>query len=260
MANLEVLRIGSSGAAVKKWQYFLVGQAFYHGEVDGDFGPRTQEATIDFQKAHALQPDGIVGNKCYGTAMLLGFGIAVDPLGGKQSSEFPPKPNFNPLVSDDDRRSVFGKFSYVHAPLPREQEHIRVTDDWYAKNIVSVPLPQLGGVAGISKVSFHKIAAGQMEKLWRDWENAGLLHLVITWGGTYNPRFIRGSRTKLSNHAFGSAFDINVAWNQLGAVPALVGQKGTVRELVQIANENGFYWGGHFTRLDGMHFEIARIL
>jgi len=40
----------------------------------------------------------------------------------------------------------------------------------------------------------------------------------------------------------------------------LVGQKGCVRELVPIAHENGFYWGGHFSRLDGMHFEIAKIL
>jgi len=44
-------------------------------------------------------------------------------------------------------------------------------------------------------------------------------------------------------------------------LPALVGQKGSVRELVPIANENGFFWGGHFNdRLDGMHFEIAKIL
>jgi hypothetical protein len=39
-----------------------------------------------------------------------------------------------------------------------------------------------------------------------------------------------------------------------------VGQKGSVRELVQIANNNGFYWGGHFSRKDGMHFEIAKVV
>ena len=71
---------------------------------------------------------------------------------------------------------------------------------------------------------------------------------------------VRGSRQTLSNHAFGSAFDINAAWNGLGVIPPLVGQKGSVRELVALANENGFYWGGHFPRRDGMHFEIAKIL
>jgi hypothetical protein len=39
-----------------------------------------------------------------------------------------------------------------------------------------------------------------------------------------------------------------------------MGQKGCVRELVPIANEFGFYWGGHFSRMDGMHFEIAKLL
>jgi len=29
-------------------------------------------------------------------------------------------------------------------------------------------------------------------------------------------------------------------------------------KLVPIANELGFYWGGHFTRRDGMHFELAK--
>jgi hypothetical protein len=43
-------------------------------------------------------------------------------------------------------------------------------------------------------------------------------------------------------------------------VPALVGQKGAVRELVPIAHENGVFWGGQFKRKDGMHFEIAKIL
>jgi D-alanyl-D-alanine carboxypeptidase-like protein len=50
-----------------------------------------------------------------------------------------------------------------------------------------------------------------------------------------------------------------VAFNPLGAQPALVGRPGSVRELAPIANQHGFYWGGHFTRLDGMHFEVAKL-
>ena len=57
-----------------------------------------------------------------------------------------------------------------------------------------------------------------------------------------------------------TAFDINYAWNRLGALPALRGEKGSVRELVAIAHQHGFYWGGHFSRRDGMHFEVARVL
>ena len=68
---------------------------------------------------------------------------------------------------------------------------------------------------------------------------------------------MRGSTTTLSNHSFGSAFDINVAWNERGHRPALVGEKGSVRELVPITHQWGFWWGGHFSTPDGMHFEVA---
>lgn len=95
--------------------------------------------------------------------------------------------------------------------------------------------------------------------MWAEWEKEGLLDRVLSYGGTFVPRFIRGSKTQLSNHTFGSAFDINVPQNMLATMPALVGKKGSVRELVPIANKHGFYWGGHFTRLDGMHFEVAQL-
>ena len=58
---------------------------------------------------------------------------------------------------------------------------------------------------------------------------------------------MRGSTTTLSNHSFGSAFDINVAWNERDHRPALVGEKGSVRELVPIAHKWGFWWGGYFS-------------
>jgi hypothetical protein len=100
----------------------------------------------------------------------------------------------------------------------------------------------------------------QVQMLFRAWEDAGLRNRLLTWAGGFVPRFVRGSRTTLSNHAWGTAFDVNVAWNARGAMPALRGEKGSVRELVPIANDFGFYWGGHFSRRDGMHFEAARVL
>ena len=175
-------------------------------------------------------------------------------------TDWPPPPSFDPLVGNEALWEVFGKFSYVANPLRHNEEHITVTDNWVEENIVSVNIPQLASVKdGSTIVAFHKKAKDQLQKLWNDWESAGLIHLVKTWNGSYDPRFRRGSSTILSNHAFGSAFDINAKWNELGEIPALVGEKGCVRELVQIANDNGFYWGGHFPIdfLDGMHFEVA---
>ncbi|MFM6344063.1 MAG: M15 family metallopeptidase, partial [Dolichospermum sp.] len=88
----------------------------------------------------------------------------------------------------------------------------------------------------------------------------------LTFDGSFVPRLIRGAPLvkdfrKLSNHAFGSAFDINASFNPLGQIPASISKKGSVRLLVSTANDYGFFWGGHFnTRKDGMHFEVAKIL
>ena len=113
------------------------------------------------------------------------------------------------------------------------------------RQITRVELPQLRGIAGApqsGKVRFHRAAAPQLLKLWRAWEEAGLLPLIKTWDGSFVPRFVRGSRRTLSNHGFGSAFDINASFNSLGTRPPLVGRAGSVRELVPLANELGFFW------------------
>ena len=175
---------------------------------------------------------------------------------------WPIPPNFNP-PSQKTREDLFGRFSFIPASIPSNPECIRITDSWVSKNMVTVVVPQLQGVQGgpiRNSILFHRKGADQLTALFKAWEDAGLLLLVKSWGGSYAPRFIRGSRTILSNHAFGTAFDINVAWNYLGAVPALAGKEGSVRKLVPLANEHGFYWGGHFPRKDGMHFELAKIL
>lgn len=260
MEPLKLIRITSQGDEVARWQFFLRGLGLYENEVTDVFDEATKDATIAFQKKAGLQPDGIVGNKTYGAAMQLGFNGIIDDRTDKSSASFPPKPVFEPLVKNEQRQQLFGTFTFESAPVPGNPENIRLTNNWANENIVTVRIPQLVKIKGSDKVQFHSKAANQLVKLWSDWEQAGLLHLVLTWDGSYVARFIRGSRTTLSNHSFGTAFDINVEWNQLGVVPALVGQKGSVRELVSIANDNGFYWGGHFKRLDGMHFEVAKII
>jgi hypothetical protein len=260
MEPLKLIKITSQGDDVARWQFFLRGLGLYENEVTGVFDEATKNASIAFQKQSGLQPDGVVGNKTYGAAMQHGFSGIEDNRTDKTGAAFPPKPSFDPLLTNEQRQQLFGTFTFVSDPIPGNPENIRVTNNWANDNITIVHIPQLVSIKGNDRMQFHKRAANQLVKLWSDWEQAGLLHLVLTWDGSYVPRFIRGSRTTLSNHSFGTAFDINVQWNQLGAEPALVGQKGSVRELVPIANDNGFYWGGHFKRLDGMHFEIAKIV
>ena len=265
---MRVLQLDSQGDDVKKWQLFLRGQGFDPGPADGDFGPRTHKATLQFQVRYDLSADGVVGLKTLGQAMKLGFeAIDLTPDGTAPSHrddpDWPPRPNFDPLTSTTARQQTFGRFAFEAQPVPGNPENIRITDDWEDRNIVRIEIPQLRGISGApssANVRFHRLAAAQLRALWSDWERAGLLPLILTWDGSFVPRFVRGSTTNLSNHSFGSAFDINAAWNALGTRPALSGRKGSVRELVELANRNGFFWGGHFRdRADGMHFEIARL-
>src|SRR5512140_1437836 len=59
--------------AVEKWQNFLVGRGYDDLSADGDFGPKSEAASKDFQQEHGLKPDGVVGNRTYGIAMQYGF-------------------------------------------------------------------------------------------------------------------------------------------------------------------------------------------
>ena len=151
----------------------------------------------------------------------------------------------------------------MSAPQPGNPEAIRITNGWGADKLVKLTIPQLIGIPGANasgRVFFHNSGAEQLQGLWQAWEQRGLLPLVLGYAGAYNPRFVRGSRSVLSNHAFGTAFDINAAMNPLGAEPAPPTVRGCVWRLVPVAHEFGFYWGGHFSRRDGMHFELARLL
>jgi len=259
---MQVLRRGSEGEEVRRWQYFLIGQGLLKGSADGIFGPATEKATKAFQSRAKVGVDGTVGPKTYAAGLQRNFDPGIsDPQGGDTGSDWPPLPDFVPLISNTERQEIFGEFRYE--PVAPDKDDIRILGGWAEKNIVAVTIPQLKDVEGAPKsgrIWVHKKIADQVHDLFTAWNDAELIDLILSWQGSFVPRFVRGSRTTLSNHSWGTACDINYAWNRLGALPALRGEKGSVRELVPIAHRHGFYWGGHFSRRDGMHFEVARVL
>ncbi len=98
---------------------------------------------------------------------------------------------------------------------------------------------------------------------------SGAIEELRTWDGCYNPRPVRGREKEFekfmtaknyiqaskfaSLHYWGLAIDVNQAWNQLHKKPTL----STM--FVECFTKNGFDWGGNFTRLDGMHFQLAAL-
>jgi hypothetical protein len=130
----------------------------------------------------------------------------------------------------------------------------------YEQNIVTIEVPQLKFLPGFHKngnIQIYKEAAKDLLGAFSDIESAGLLHLVLSWDGSYVPRTKRGSSV-LSEHAKGIAFDINSRWNTLGRKPVPEGEKGSVVKLVPIFKKHGFKWGGELSRPEGNHFQWSK--
>lgn len=165
-----------------------------------------------------------------------------------------PKP-----LTHAERKAMFGSFSFTPAPIAGNPERIIIDPEWTRARIVTVAVPQLDG----RKVQMHKLAADDLLALFAAWEAAGLKHRVLTFNGGWVARYKRGkaggSDKDLSNHSWGTAFDINAKWNGLGKTPAPLGTQGSVWELVAIAESMGWAWGGRWKTPDGMHFERAAL-
>ena len=83
------------------------------------------------------------------------------------------------------------------------------------------------------------------------------LHAKQCWGYAY--RKIRGSSTTLSNHASGTAIDLNAPAHPLGAKGTFTPkQVAAIRRILAFC-DGTVRWGGDFhTRKDEMHFEIVQ--
>jgi predicted chitinase len=75
---MEMLREGTRGRHVRRWQTFLVDRGFLDGPADGVFGKRTRAATIAYQRAHGVVADGLVGPQ---TAAVADWLVDRPPIG-----------------------------------------------------------------------------------------------------------------------------------------------------------------------------------
>lgn len=74
------------------------------------------------------------------------------------------------------------------------------------------------------------------------------------WGYCY--RMVRAEPTKLSNHASGTAIDLNAMQHPLGKAGTFPAEK--VPMIQALAKKYGLTWGGDYrNRKDEMHFEIS---
>ena len=247
------LRLGSTGPVVTSWQRFLRGQGIPL-LADGEFGPQTHAATVKWQRdtpaasGQRLQPDGVVGAHTARVAVALGWALF-------EFAPDEPRPLAPLTVAEKD--ALFGRFEYKPEPTRRNPERVRILGEWRRENLLRITLPKAGGAQ--QQVWIHRVVAEPLQGVFEELEQHGLVERVVSIDGGFASRFVRGSRTVLSNHAYGSAIDLNAKYNRRGTCPAEQGEEGSVRELVPVFARWGFFWGGHYRgRPDGMHFEYVK--
>jgi hypothetical protein len=112
----------------------------------------------------------------------------------------------------------------------------------------------------IKAIQFHKKAApallAALNAIWNHYgrDQATIDRLGISkFNGAYNPRKIRGSATRWSNHAYGAAIDLNADDNGFGR-----GHGTMPQPVVDAFKAQGALWGGDYHgRTDPMHFEFC---
>ena len=119
---------------------------------------------------------------------------------------------------------------------------------WVSAHIITKTVPILG------QVTCNKFVFPQLEAALKDVIENGLQDKIHPneYAGCYYPRFIAGT-TKLSNHSFGLALDLNTPGNQRGTVGEMD------RGVVAIFKYWGFAWGGDWDYTDPMHFEMVEL-
>ena len=68
-AKRHELKSNSTGILVTIWQAFLVSNGYRQSNIDGIFGSKCHAATVSYQRANNLYPDGIVGVNTWNKAL-----------------------------------------------------------------------------------------------------------------------------------------------------------------------------------------------
>lgn len=81
------------------------------------------------------------------------------------------------------------------------------------------------------------------------------IYTAVGTAGAVCARYIRGSRTSVSNHSWGTAIDLTLE----GELDPFAdgGTQFGLLILAEYFNDEGWYWGAGYNREDSMHFEVG---
>lgn len=115
----------------------------------------------------------------------------------------------------------------------------------------------------VTRIQCHKLIADKLVSVFTDiLDHYGLEEIqrlgIDLFGGCVNVRLMRGSKTKMSRHAWGIPIDLDPARNGLRVTWAKAQfSKPDYKPMVDIFYKHGFFNLGKEKNYDAMHFEIA---
>jgi hypothetical protein len=153
---------------------------------------------------------------------------------------------------------LFGSVEFEVESLAPGSPIVRFVSGFDPADVIPVTVPQLVGIQGARSdgvIPFHRLGHYQLLAAFAAIEKAGLTPNLHEFSGSFNMRLVNPqgkSRPKTvrraSNHAFGTAIDLN----------AFASERVLNPPLATVFAEFGFLWGQAFS--DPMHFEVSRWL
>lgn len=127
-----------------------------------------------------------------------------------------------------------------------------IVDKVILENFKHVRFSALGTIGFPKKIFINKDFQPVLEKALRNLIARDLTKELKTWDGVFIIRTKIGLKS-MSIHSWADAVDVNQAENQLRMKPKLSDA------FVGCFKDAGCDWGGDWKRLDGMHFQLAKI-
>jgi len=215
----------------------------------GPGGGALAQAVARYQRAQKLDVDGIIGKETW--SRLQADLAPDDSMTGVVPVDAPPVPNgFDQVVAlYGDPRPLIGPNGGLD-----DEASVLWQRQILGRGKLPFPIPLDPHDKTKVKTTFyaHRKLVSSFEAVFAEIDRLGLRDKVHSWGGIYNFRPIRGTKKRISLHAFGAAIDLNSETNPLG------GEGDMDVSIVDIFRHFGFLWGGDFrTRPDPMHFQYA---
>ena len=123
--------------------------------------------------------------------------------------------------------------------------------------------PINGKILSVTKITCHTLIAGRLLAVFNDllshygYDTLKELGIDI-FGGCYNLRLMRGSKTKWSKHSWAIAIDLDPARNKLRETKKTARfARPEYKPMIEIFYKHGFLSLGVEKDYDWMHFEIA---